>query len=668
MRIILLGLLFLILSTLLNTAQAQKAKWGKLPSEDLEMTVYQNVPKADAVILSDFGEVSLANSGNNSFIFKRHTRIKILSAAGLKWANVSLDYYHLDNTEFISNIKGITYNLNDGKEVKSKLLEEELSDEKLNDEWAQISFTMPDVQVGSVIEYSYYITIKEVINLKSWQFQTTIPTRHSQFEALIPVENEMTTNVSVKVNQQQDDFLAKRKPEFTVIFQGNRLVSKYGQRGATNQWILSNLPAIKEEPFIYNPQDFVEQLNFQLASYRIKVGLSDLKRASLMPSWNALARELSIHPSFAIPKGKLALVQAITDSLTAAADNDLAKMKVIYSHVQQDFKWEGQYNIWRNQSFKQLLETQKGNSAEVNTYLLMLLRTAGLTAHPLILSTKSHGLVMDTYPLLSSFNHVITEVQIAGKSILLDATDPFRPYQYLSKEDLNQKGYLIANSPRWVKLESKKTDKQSTAVAIKFNDLASLDVKVESNFQNYFAIEQRHNYQAASDKNDYFEATLNDKITAYTLDSTQIEHLTDLDKSFKTYLQATIPLTNAAESPDSISLLPFLFNEYQVNPFTAPTREFPIDYVIPFEKSYRFTIEIPDGYEADTVPEPGEVNLLGGLGKFTYKVVLLSDKINISTKIKINSSLIDAWQYALIKKFYQNIVEKFGKQLILKKV
>ena len=114
--------------------------------------------------------------------------------------------------------------------------------------------------------------------------------------------------------------------------------------------------------------------------------------------------------------------------------------------------------------------------------------------------------------------------------------------------------------------------------------------------------------------------------------------------------------------------LPFWLNEYQANPFTAATREFPIDYVVPFEQSYRFSIEIPEGYEADSVPEPGEVNLLNGVGKFTYKVVLLSDKINITSKIKINDSLIEAWQYQLVQKFYAKIVQKLGESIVLKKI
>ncbi len=65
---------------------------------------------APAVILCDYGYFN-----GNTFTFTRLLRIKILSKEGYDWANRTFTTFSK------SNIRGITYNLEDGKVVEEKL-------------------------------------------------------------------------------------------------------------------------------------------------------------------------------------------------------------------------------------------------------------------------------------------------------------------------------------------------------------------------------------------------------------------------------------------------------------------------------------------------------------------------------------------------------------------
>lgn len=175
---------------MINT-QAQKSpmKYGKIEKADLEMSVYKKDTSASAVILCDYGHTYFNYSSEKGFqiIFERHTRIKILGKNGYSWADVSIPYYEsMQGKDKISTLKGYTYNLEDGKIVKEKLEGKARFTEKINKNWSAQKFTMPNVKVGSVIEFKYAITTDFKYNFQSWQFQYSIPVIWSEYITQIP--------------------------------------------------------------------------------------------------------------------------------------------------------------------------------------------------------------------------------------------------------------------------------------------------------------------------------------------------------------------------------------------------------------------------------------------------------------------------------------------------
>ena len=66
-------------------AQKPPMKWGKIPSEHLEMQVYEADSSATAVVLCDFGKLKFsAPSGTIEYLFEHHKRIKILEKQGIQ--------------------------------------------------------------------------------------------------------------------------------------------------------------------------------------------------------------------------------------------------------------------------------------------------------------------------------------------------------------------------------------------------------------------------------------------------------------------------------------------------------------------------------------------------------------------------------------------------------
>ncbi|MEJ7658609.1 MAG: hypothetical protein WKG07_02725 [Hymenobacter sp.] len=90
----------------------------------------------------------------------------------------------------------------------------------------------------------------------------------------------------------------------------------------------------------------------------------------------------------------------------------------------------------------------------MNLLLIAALRQAGLPAQPVLLSTRTHGRVSQSFPQLQQFNYVIGVLPLAdGKELLLDATEPLLPCGVLPSRCLSQAGRLVTGKEmegRWV--------------------------------------------------------------------------------------------------------------------------------------------------------------------------------------------------------------------------
>ncbi len=146
----------LLLSYSLAFAQKDLPKFGDIDEADLQMKECEFDKDAQAYKLLDYGEVRYSVGGDDFNIqTDRRTRIKILKEKGLDEANIKINFYSVSNYEKITDISGVTYNLdNSGKVQKTKLDKSSVFIKKINNRYSQVSFSMPDVKVGSVIEFT----------------------------------------------------------------------------------------------------------------------------------------------------------------------------------------------------------------------------------------------------------------------------------------------------------------------------------------------------------------------------------------------------------------------------------------------------------------------------------------------------------------------------------
>ena len=58
-------------------------------------------------------------------------------------------------------------------------------------------------------------------------------------------------------------------------------------------------------------------------------------------------------------------------------------------------------------SLRNVMNKEKGSSAEINMILIAMLRSAGLNADPVILSTRSNGSLNQNSAMMQQFNYLV---------------------------------------------------------------------------------------------------------------------------------------------------------------------------------------------------------------------------------------------------------------------
>lgn len=117
------GLYLLLTFSTTLFAQSFNEPFDDVKMETMLMDYYEEDSTAPAVILYKIGEFE-----PNQFQFTVSLRIKILTKEGYKWANF------VEEAERKSYIKGVTYNLENGKIVKEKLSRKNIYEENVADD------------------------------------------------------------------------------------------------------------------------------------------------------------------------------------------------------------------------------------------------------------------------------------------------------------------------------------------------------------------------------------------------------------------------------------------------------------------------------------------------------------------------------------------------------
>jgi Domain of Unknown Function with PDB structure (DUF3857) len=624
--------------------QKDPIKFGEIPVEDLQMVRYDQDTSAVAVILADYGEARFSPF-QGKILFERHTRIKILKSEGTSWADVGVDLYHDGGaTESISGLKAVTYNLENGKIVETKMDGDAVFLEKFNKNINTKKFSLPNVKVGSVIEYSYKHNSDFIFNFPNWQFQYKIPSRYTEFRASIP-----------------DFFIMERLMQGYLAPQYDIKDMPMGSyEDKRHRWVIQNVPAFTPEPYMTSENDYVSKINFALAY----INFPGEPSREIMGSWQKLVGVLMGSESFGKAITGNNFLKKKVEELTATVAEPEKKIQIIFDYVKSALKWNNVSDISAD-NLKDVFEKGMGSSGDINIALASMLDKAGFEVDPIVLSTRDHGFIRVQAPMQSQLNYVVCSVKLNGKRILMDATEKFLPLNVLPERCLNGQGILILKEAQrfeWMNLEAMTKSKTVTNCDLALTTTGELKGKITFTRDGYDAHRSRKRY--AEGEEDYVKKLMNGK--SWEIEKSQFQTMTEVNVPVKETHELTIN-DNATVSGDVIYLNPLMGFSVLDNPFKIESRLYPVDFGSPFERVVLSKITIPEGYVIDEIPQNKIIALPNGHGKFVYSITVLGNIVNCTSSLSVNKALFIQAEYPLLREFYTQFIAKQSEQVVLKK-
>jgi hypothetical protein len=629
--------MLLILLIIFSSINAQKFELGKVTIEELQQKQHPRDTSAVAAILFEKGSVYFEDLVTITTV---KTKIKIYKKEGLNWANKEVSHYLVG--ESVSFSDAITYNLLDGKIEKTKLKSEGEFDTKINKYFGQKKITMPNVKEGSIIEFEYKIRSGNFGSLRDWYFQTSIPVNYSEYKVKTP------------------SFLTFNKRTKGFIYPKISSEPTYNEE-TSNVYTLENVPAMKEETLVNNIDNYKTSVSFELALVSIPGRIFK----TFTTDWNSVAKNIYDYDDFGPELNKTGYFEEDLKAIVAGLTKQDEIILAILNYVKTTVKWNDYTGYSCNDGVKKAYKDKTGNVAEINLMLTAMLRTAGLKANPVLLSTRSNGIAL--FPSRTAFNYVIAAVETPDGLILLDATSKFSTPNVLPFRDLNWLGRLIRKdgTSQEVDLMPKKASNDNVTMNYTIDASGKITGKLRRQRTDHNAMVFRSEIENIKEE-DYLEKLENEN-----------EKIEIADYSRTNEKEVQLPIietcsfsgTNLCELiGEKIYINPLLFFTKEQNLFKQEAREYPVDYGFPFADKYIINIDIPEGYMVETLPKSSQLNMEDDLGSFKFISNASGNRIQLSISHQINTPIVSSEYYSMLKEYYQGMIAKETEKIVLKKV
>jgi len=654
----------LFVSTLVFSAKAQTPApatpttqpYGTVSKEDLEMKACEFEKDANAEILFDKGDLYFSTD-LMSITEQIHQRIKIFNDKGKDAANISIKFYTQNHLEYISNVQAETINLIDGKQEITKLDKKLIYTRKINKVWSEVTFAMPNVRPGSIIEYKYDWNTNYFNNFPGWFFQKKMPVRYSEIQTSIPDV----------FNFKPIFHLSKPLIKYKTSTDGRSLqdgTQSYPYTLEIETRAMADIRSLQYEPYMSSFNDNVESLSFQLVSIKPIGGF----QSSRSDTWARVAGYLIDDPDFGGQLKRKINGEDIIINKAKDFKTDDEKIAYIFNAVKNTVKWNGENSWYTYDGTYRAWENKAGNAAEVNFILYHLLRQAGVNAYPMIVSTKDNGRVNMGYASLAQFNKSVVYVHIDTlKSYVLDATGKYNMFNQIPAELLNSEGLYIDkdnNKFGFFKLRHDFPEKETVSIVAEIKDGGKLGGTAQISGSGYYKVRVQEKYKANGEKlyiDSLRDGDNNLKITSLKLENMDVDTLPLIQK-----IDFDLNLTGADEK--YIYFNSNLFTSLKTNPFLNEIRNTNIDFVYPRTYLINGIYKLPAGYKLEALPKSVNMAMPDKSFEFRRLVAEQDGSILIRYNIYFNVVMYSKMQYAEMRDFFKKMTEMLNEQIILKKI
>jgi len=649
----------LILSTAANAA----TKFQPVSAEELKMTSEPLAPGAPAIILyrevyrDDCGiTCHSANVGVMSVdrYEEDYFRIKILTEAGRKYANVEIPL----PTEVggINNVSARTIRP-DGSIVdfKGQIFEKTIVKAK-GLKYVAKTFAMPDVQVGSIIEYYYTINfVKQgwfTVFFSDWILSNELFTKRAKF-SLKPFQYQGEFNL---LSLRWNEHLPPGTPSPKKLVDGSVELE------------VANIAAFQTEDFMPPENELKSRVDF--------IYTDDTFETDANKFWKRVGKNrYEAAEKFVGRRG--AMEQAVS-KIVSPSDSPEVKLRKIYARVQQmrsttfephkteqEEKREGKKE---EETVETIWKQGFGEQWQLNWLFLALARAAGIEAYGVWVSDRSSYFFNPQAQQSGKLDRNLVLVKSNGKDFYLDPGAAFAPFGLLPWEETGGQGLrLDKDGGSWI--QTTLPESSASRIERKANLKLSEDGTLEGTLQLTFTgleaqrrrVDERNEDEAARKK------FLEDEVRGCVPTGIEVElkkqpDWTNSEAPMVADFNLKVPgwVTLAGRR----ALLPVgIFGGTEQHVFVYTNRTHPIYFEFLSQKLDDVTIELPSGWQIANLPKPldQELRVVG------YALSAVNDKgaLHLTRKFDISILSMETKYYGPLRDFFQIVRAGDEQQVVI---
>lgn len=615
--------------------------------DELRMTSEPQAPGAPAIIL--YRQVDRDDNGRTSHE-DHYVRIKILTEEGRRYGDIEIPFYK--GSDDIVNIRARTVRP-DGSiaDFDGKVFEKSIAKAK-GFKYLAKTFTLPDVQVGSIIEYSYTDNLREYFLYDThWILSNELFTRDARFSLKPYVSSYETWNIrwswqSLPPGTEQP----KQGPDRIVRLEAH------------------NIPPFPTEDYMPPPEELKSRVDFTYS--REAVDPDETK------FWKHVGKQLNDQLEAFIDKRK-AMEQAV-GQIVSPSDAPEVKLQRIYARVQQlrNTSYEVQKTEQEQRRTKEkqannvedIWKRGYGNGVELTWLYLALVRAAGFEAYGVWASDRLHYFFNPKLEDPSKLNANVVLVKLNGKDVYCDPGAAFVPFGLLTWPETGVRGLrLDKDGGEWVRTtlpESSASQIVRTA-RLKVSDTGDLEGKLTVTFTGLEALRRR--VEERNDDEADRKKSLEDEAKDYVPAACEAELVNTPEwnsSSSSLVAEFHLKIPGWVAGAGHRALFPVgLFSSTEKHLFDHANRTHPVYFEFPSQKIDDVTVELPSGWQIASLPIAQDQNAR----VITYTLNIENDKgvLHVKRKLVVDVLLLETKYYSALRNFFQVVRTGDEEQIVL---
>ncbi len=578
-------------------------------------------------------------------------RIKILTEEGRKYADIEIPFFKQQGN--VVNLHARTIKP-DGTIVPfSGKAFDKMIVKARGVKYMAKTFTLPDVQVGSILEYYYTTDLSEYFIFDSrWILSNELFTKDAKFSLRPYTSDYAPISVRWLWNQLPP---GTAQPEESPA---DHIVHLQA----------SNIAAFQTEDYMPPENEMKARVDF--------VYSDDFADREADKYWKHFGKKRNDQMESFIGKRK-AMEEAVA-SVVGASDSPEVKLQKIYARVQQirNTSYEVEKTEQEQKRDKEkpienvedVWKRQYGNGQQLTWLFMGMARAAGLEASGIWVSERQNYFFFKQSMDGRRLDSNVVSVKLDGKDVFFDPGAIFTPFGMLPWYETGVTGLkLDKDGGSWIQtpLPFPNESEVQRKAELKLNETGELEGKLTVTYTGLEAARRRVELRLsdATERKKYLEDDVREAIPiACDVELTNQPEWTT--SSPKLVTEFSLKVAGWISAAGRRALMPVgLFAAPERHLFDHADRVHPVYFQYPFQRSDDVSIDMPLGWQISTVPEERKVDAK----LITYTLNAKNDKgtLHLNRVLSVDILLLPKDNYAALRKVFQLVRTGDEQQVIL---